>query len=154
MTRYESRTQVVGGYYFNTTSWTLHAVDGERGELPGASGTRWVRLPTLLMIASAVVLSLAFVLFIPTAGLVLFAVVVGGALLRSLRGLVVRGVEAFVHLFAPQWRPGEAWLARHDTTTPPAAGPAPEVPAALNELRTEVETRRTAEEMQAGEREV
>ena len=145
MTRYESKTQVGGGYYFNTTSWTLHAVDGERGELPGASGTRWVRLPTLLMIASALVLSLAFVLFLPVAALVLFGVVVGGALVRSLWSSAVRGVEAFAHLFAPQWRPGEAWLARHDTT-PPAAGPAPEVPAALEELRSEVETRRAAEE--------
>ena len=142
MTRYESRTQVGGGYYFNTTSWTLHAVDGERGELPGASGTRWVKLPTLLMIVAAVVVSLAFVLFIPVAGLVLFGVVVGGALLRSVRGYVVRGTEAFVHLFAPQWRPGEAWLARHDTATPPAT-PAPE---AHDELRNEVETRRAAEE--------
>ena len=145
MTRYESNTQVGGGYYFNTTSWTLHAVDGERGELPGASGTRWVKLPTLLMIAAAVVVSLAFVLFIPVAGLVLFGVVVGGALLRSVRGYVVRGVEATVHLFAPQWRPGEAWLARHHTT-PPSTGPAPEPPAALKELHTEVETRRAEEE--------
>ena len=146
MTRYESRTQVGGGYYFNTTSWSLHAVDGERGELPGASGTRWVKLPTLLMIAAAVVVSLAFVLFIPVAGLVLFGVVVAGALFRAVRGSLVRGVEAVVHLFAPQWRPGEAWLARHDTT-PPAAGPAPEVPAAHEELRSEVETRRAAEEL-------
>lgn len=146
MTRYESNTTVGGGYYFNTTSWTLHSVDGEHGELPGASGTRWVKLPTLLMIAAAVVVSLAFVLFIPVVGLVLFGVVVGGALLRSVRGLAVRGVEAFAHLFAPQWSPGEAWLARHDTT-PPAAAPAPEAPAALEELRSEVETRRAAEEL-------
>ena len=142
MTRYESRTQVGGGYYFNTTSWSLHAVDGERGELPGASGTRWVKLPTLLMIAAAVVVSLAFVLFIPVAGLALFGVVVAGALFRAVRGSLVRGVEAVAHLFAPQWRPGEAWLARHDTTPP-----APEVPAALDELRNEVETRRAAEEL-------
>lgn len=145
MTRYESNTTVGGGYYFNTTSWSLHAVDGEHGELPGASGTRWVKLPTLLMIASAVALSLAFVLFIPVAGLVLFGVVVGGALLRSVRGSAVRGFQAFAHLFAPQWRPGEAWLARRDTT-PPAAGPAPEVPAPLEELRSEVKTRRADED--------
>src|ERR1035437_4051517 len=129
MTRYESKTQVGGGYYFNTTSWTLHAVDGERGELPGVSGTRWVRLPTVLMIASALVLSLAFVLFLPVAGLVLFGVVAVGVLLRSLRGFLVRATEAFLHTSAPRWRPGEPWLARHDTT-PPAPGPTPEVPAA------------------------
>ena len=148
MTRYESNTQVGGGYYFNTTSWSLHSVDGERGELPGASGTRWVKLPTLLMIVSAAIVSLAFVLFLPVAGLALFAVVIGGAILRSLRGLLVRGTESFVHLFAPQWRPGEAWLARHDTT-PPAAGPATEAPATHEELRSEVQTHRAAEESQS-----
>ncbi|MDP1827837.1 MAG: hypothetical protein Q8L48_31475 [Archangium sp.] len=143
MTRYESRTQVGGGYYFNTTSWSLHAVDGERGELPGEMGTRWVRLPTVVMIAAAAVFSLAFVLFLPVVGLGLFAWVVGGAIVRKLGHFVVRAVEAFVHLFAPQWRPGEAWLTRHEPT--PTAGPAPE--ATHEELKNEVETRRAAEEL-------
>lgn len=140
MTRYESRTQVGGGYYFNTTSWTLHAVDGAKGELPGAAGTKWVRLPTLMMIAAALAVSLAFVLFIPVIGFVLFGMVVGGALLA----LVKRATVSLGHTFAPQWVPGEAWLARREENA--VEGPAPEAPAVSEDLRKEVETRRAGEE--------
>lgn len=137
MTRYESRTQVAGGYYFNTTSWTLHAIDGERGELPGSTGTKWVRLPTVVMLVVALSLSLGFVLFIPVIGLALFAWAVLGALVKPVR----RAIVALGHLFAPQWRPGEAWLTRPE---PPAEGPAPQPPT--DELRKEVEERRAHEE--------
>ncbi len=138
MKRYSSQTRVEGGYYLNTTSWEIKAVDGQAGELPGAAGTTSVRMATPVMIVAALILSFLFVIFLPSIGLVLFAGVVGAFALKAL----LRASLAMTHLFAPQWRPGEAWLARLEK--PAAKTPAPS-PESLEALRTEVEARRTAE---------
>lgn len=134
MTRYESRTQVGGGYYFNTTSWTLHAVDGAQGALPGEAGTKWVKLNSPLMVVAAAVVSLGFVLFIPVIGFVLFAKVVGGALVKALG----RATESVMHALAPQWQPGEAWFARRGAKGEQKA-------SAPAELEKEVAARREGE---------
>jgi hypothetical protein len=71
MTRFNSQTTVRGGYYFQTSTLSLHAVEGQWGKLPGEPGTLWVRLPLPLMIVAAAVLSLGFVVFLPVIGFAL-----------------------------------------------------------------------------------
>ena len=133
MTRYESRTQVPGGYYFNTSSWTLHAVDGEKGFLPGEREERWLGLNSVTMMVAAAVVSLGFVLFIPVIGFVLFFKTVGEALFNAF----MRGMESLVHAVAPQWQPGEAWFARRHAKA--------EKNEETDELKKEVEARREEE---------
>jgi hypothetical protein len=132
MTRYDSKTQVGGGYYFNTTSWALHAVDGKRGELPGEANERWVALNSPMMIVAAAVVSFGFVLFLPVIGFVLFGKVVGAAAVNSLR----TAFRALMHALSPRWQPGEAWLARPEQKK---SEPQP------SELAKEVAERRTGE---------
>jgi len=133
MKRYNTQTRVEGGYYLNTTSWEITAVDGEAGELAGPKGTAALRLPTLMMVIAALLLSFVFIVFLPAAGFVLFAGVVVAFVVNAAR----RAAVALAHLFAPQWRPGEAWLTR--------SGKA-EKTEALEETRKEVEERRAGEE--------
>lgn len=102
MTRYPSQTHAAGGYYFNTSTYSLHAVEGRGGRLPGTPGTLWVRLPTVAMIVLAIVLSLGFVVFLPLIG---FALV-----LRAVSLTVVRRLEKrFQTVAGAHWpwaRPG------------------------------------------------
>ena len=140
MRRFNSRTRVVGGYYLSTSSWKIHAVEGESGELPGIAGTDWVRLATPVMVLCALGLSLAFVVFLPAIGLGLFAWVVARAMARAVRA----GAERLAHTFAPHWMPGEAWLARRDETTKKDASL--KAPESLEALRRQVDARRSDEE--------
>jgi len=137
MKRYHTETRVQGGYYLNTTSWEINAIDGEAGQLPGPKGTTAIRLPTLMMVIAALLLSFVFIVFLPAAGFVLFAGVVAAFVIKEAR----RAGLALAHLFAPQWRPGEAWLTRTNKTPPTE-----EKPEALEEVRKEVEERRPGEE--------
>ncbi len=137
MKRYNTETRVEGGYYLNTTSWEITAVDGKAGTLTGPKNTRAVRLPTLMMVIAALLLSFVFIVFLPAAGFVLFAGVVLAFLFKEAR----RAGLALAHLFAPQWRPGEAWLTRSGKK------PAPEEKhEELEEVRKEVNERRPEEE--------
>ena len=139
MKRFASGTQVGGGYYFNTASWTIHAVEGERGELPGPAGAQWTRIATPLMVPLALGLSLSFVLFLPAIGLWLLA----GVLARAASRGVQVAVGHLAHTFAPTWVPGEAWLARRDRK-PDASGKG-DIRESLEEVRREVEAQRARE---------
>jgi hypothetical protein len=71
MKRYEGKTKVEGGFYFNTASWELVTVSGKEGMLPGAKGS-YVKLPTIAVLAGAPLFSGAYVLFLPFIGFALF----------------------------------------------------------------------------------
>ena len=137
MKRYSTETRVQGGYYLNTTSWEITAVDGEAGQLQGPKGTTALRMPTLLMVVAALLLSFVFIIFLPAAGFVLFAGVVAAFVIKEAR----RAGLALAHLFAPQWHPSEAWLTRHGKAQRPE-----EKPEELEAVRKEVEERRPGEE--------
>jgi hypothetical protein len=135
MKRFASQTRVEGGYYVNTSSWAIKAIDGEGGVLPGDPGTTSIRLMLPLLIIAALALSFVFIIFLPFIGFALFASVVAGAAGRAL----ARVGLALTHTFAPQWRPGEAWLTRRAHPT------ANQTPEALQGLRQEVDARRSEE---------
>lgn len=139
MNRYNSQTRATGGYYFNTSSWKIHAIEGEAGELPGAEGTHWVRLAAPVMVGVALLLSLGFVLFLPAIAFGLFAWVVARGMGRGVK----LAAERLARTFAPGWTPGEAYLARRDET--PKAERSPETPESLEALRRQVDARRADE---------
>lgn len=139
MKRFASETQVGGGYYLNTTSWSIEAVEGERGTLPGAPGTESIRLATPVMVVAAMALSLGFVIFLPAIAIGLFAWVLGKGAVKGAEGLMARATETL----APQYVPGEATLVRPEEK--PAATPT----AQTEQLTAEVAARADAEKKNA-----
>ena len=77
---------VEGGYYLNLREWTLEAVDGAHGTLPGDEATPNARIPLLALLVIAPLLGLAFVVLLPFLGL---AVVTEQLWLKA-RALVMR----------------------------------------------------------------
>ena len=72
MRHHTAGTKVPGGFYFNRASWELVTVPGKDGELKGEAAGRYVRVPTLLLLAGAPLFSGAYVLFLPFIGFALF----------------------------------------------------------------------------------
>lgn len=59
------------GFYFNLADWTMHVAPKQGEVLPGAETTRYLALPTAMILVAAPVISLAFVIFLPFIGLAL-----------------------------------------------------------------------------------
>ena len=68
----ESGNKVPGGFYFDRTSWQLVTVNGKEGTLPGEKDARYMKVPSLMVLAGAPVLGGAMVLFLPFVGFALF----------------------------------------------------------------------------------
>lgn len=68
MIRQRGGDAVKGGFYWNRSSWKVEVVKGAAGVLPGDHEARYLRVPVLLMIPLALVLSVLFVLFLPLIG--------------------------------------------------------------------------------------
>jgi len=64
---------VKGGYYWRRDTWRVEAVEGANGVLPGGTERRYLRIPVLLMIPAALVLSIGFVMFLPLIGFAVLA---------------------------------------------------------------------------------
>ena len=75
--------KVNGGFYLNRKTWDLVTVNGKKGLLPGEADERYLKVPTLAMLAAAPVLGATLVVFLPFVGFALFAV----AGLRKVAGL-------------------------------------------------------------------
>ena len=75
--------KVDGGFYLNRKTWDLVTVNGKKGLLPGETEDRYLKVPTLAMLAAAPVLGATLVVFLPFVGFALFAV----AGLRKVAGL-------------------------------------------------------------------
>jgi hypothetical protein len=66
--------KVAGGFYLNRKTWDLVTVNGKKGLLPGETEDRYLKVPTLAMLAAAPVLGATLVVFLPFVGFALFAV--------------------------------------------------------------------------------
>ena len=62
---------VKGGFYWNRGTWHLENVEGTTGTLPGDGNTRYLWIPTLLMLLLAPVMGGLFVVFLPFVGFAL-----------------------------------------------------------------------------------
>ena len=68
MFKYTGGETVKGGYFWCRSTWRLEVVEGQSGVLPGGAGDAYVRVPVLVMIPLALLLSVPFVLFLPLIG--------------------------------------------------------------------------------------
>jgi len=75
MRRYKAREKVDEGIYFNLRRLAFKSLE-ERGRLPGNEGDVYFRLPLLLVLPVGLLVSLAFLIFLPLVGFAMLAMVV------------------------------------------------------------------------------
>jgi hypothetical protein len=107
MATYAGGTAVARGYFIQGRSFEFANVEKDGGQLPGSAETRWVRVPTLLVIAMAPALGGLFVMTLPFVGFGLVAYEVA----RRLAPGAKAGAKELAATVAPVWVPGEAHLA-------------------------------------------
>jgi len=71
MWTYTGGETVEGGFYWNRGTWHLENVEGRTGTLPGDRATRYIWIPTLVMLVLAPVMGGLFVVFLPFIGFAL-----------------------------------------------------------------------------------
>lgn len=95
------------GIYLNLRELTFKSLD-EEGRLPGTGETVWRRVPAVVMLVAAPVISVAFFVFLPLIGFLMLAGVVGVKLYELGKRLLV----ASLPVLRPAWQPARAFLSR------------------------------------------
>jgi len=75
MRRYKAREKVDEGIYFNLRRLAFKSLE-ERGRLPGNEGDVYFRLPLLLVLPVGLLVSVAFLIFLPLVGFAMLAMIV------------------------------------------------------------------------------
>lgn len=57
-----------GGFYWKKGAWEIVTVEGKTGILPGGEDAQYVRVPGILVLPVALLLSIAYVVFLPVVG--------------------------------------------------------------------------------------
>ncbi len=93
-------SETKGGLYWNKGEWEIVTVEGKKGILPGTADVRYLRIPMILFAPVAMIVSIAYVVFLPFVGFaMLLAVIVkkirsGGLRLRVAKGANVEASNA------------------------------------------------------------
>lgn len=95
------------GIYLNLRELTFKSLD-EEARLPGTGETVWRRVPAVVMLVAAPVISVAFFVFLPLIGFLMLAGVVGVKLYELGKRLLV----ASLPVLRPAWQPARAFLSR------------------------------------------
>jgi hypothetical protein len=110
MRRYKGNEKVEAGIYLNPRQVSFKSMDGE-ARLPGCHEDRYLRVPTLALVAAGPALGLTYVILLPFIGFAMLAWVAGGRLME----LTGQGAAAAVSVLKPAWRPAMAFLSRGKT---------------------------------------
>ncbi|HUL60262.1 MAG TPA: hypothetical protein VLU43_13350 [Anaeromyxobacteraceae bacterium] len=128
--------KVNGGYYWNPKSLAVEVVPQEGGKLPGDAGTKYVKVPFLMLFAIVPVMGALFLMFLPFIGFALFAYAIG----RKVGIFARRGAEDLAATMSPGMPlPGEAHFTGKPGEEKPAEG---KTPAELEKLAKEIEEKR------------
>lgn len=88
-------SEVKGGLYWNKGEWEIVTVEGEKGRLPGNEDAQYLRIPTILFPPVAMIVSIAYVIFLPFIGFaMLLKVIVNKIRSGGLRSHVARRESA------------------------------------------------------------
>ncbi|MFP3939331.1 MAG: hypothetical protein ACLF0P_03405 [Thermoanaerobaculia bacterium] len=104
---YRGGETVEPGIYLDVRELRFRSMD-EEGRLPGGETTRWRRVPAVVMLLAAPVISVAYFVFLPMVGFLMLAGVVGLKLHRLGKQLAI----AMVPMLRPAWQPARAFLSR------------------------------------------
>ena len=135
MTTTTGNSSVSPGYYLSTKTFAIEVIGEEGGTLPGPSSVKYVAVPFPLLFLVVPVIGLAFLMFLPAIGFVLFA----QAVALKLTGHVAEGAGALAATVAPDLATGAAYMAGHKEGEKPAAKVTPEI----EELEKEIGEKRS-----------
>jgi hypothetical protein len=137
MLRHHGGERVKAGFYFNLETWAVTTLSGTGGVLAGRD-TRYLRVPTLALLALAPLMGLAYAMFLPFIGI---AMVVSHVSKRA--GLAAKSaVSGVLTATSPAMRPGEAYFGGERPSGKPAEGePEPGVELRLKDIEDEIARR-------------
>jgi hypothetical protein len=135
MATYTGSSNVRGGYYLSTRTWTVEVVGNEGGTLPGPATTRYLSVPFPLLFLVVPIIGLAFLVFLPFIGFALLA----NAIVRRVTGHVAVEATRLAATVAPDAATGAAYLAGEKGEEKPAE----KVTKELEELEKEIEEKRS-----------
>ena len=113
MTTYTGTQDVEPGLYFNLKRYRMKSVE-TRGPLPGTDKETYCRVPMLVMLASAPLLGLAFVIFLPLIGFAMVAWLLGQKVVQATAGAATEAIR----VVRPSWAPSLAFLSRSKPADP------------------------------------
>jgi len=105
--RFHGNQVVDPGIYLNLRELSFKSMD-EEGRLPGGEEAHWRRVPVLLMLVAAPIVSVVYFIFLPLVGFLMLAGVVG----LKLYALGKQAGAAMVPMLRPAWQPARAFLSR------------------------------------------
>jgi hypothetical protein len=126
MTKLSAGTPVKSGYYFSLKTWTIHPMETDGEQLPGATGEQWIPMSLPFAVAAAPLLGAGFLMFLPAIGFYVTAKALARPVLRVFR----KSTDELAATMSPGLVPGEAYL-----TGKRADEAAPEAKAASGEER-------------------
>jgi len=110
MFKYNGGQAAKSGFYWNARTWAITMLERQGGVLPGGAEDRYARIPVLAMLVVAPFMGAAYVMFLPFIGIAMVADFVARRLGRGVK----TGALAMAAVVSPQWRPGEAYLAKDE----------------------------------------
>jgi hypothetical protein len=110
MFRHTGGETVRQGFYWNGAKWDVTLIEPQGGLLPGEANERYARVPVLAMLVLAPIMGALYVFFLPFIGVAMVLDFVARRAGRAVRA----GAMSLLAAVAPQWRPGEAYLAERE----------------------------------------
>ncbi len=136
MRTYRGTEEGPGGVYLNLTNGEFVQLHEKTRLLPGTREVKYIKVPAALAMIAGPFIGLAFIIFLPFAGVAGFVSYLGYWLWRG-----IMAMERWtLQLAAAGWNPGRAYFTRHGGT--PAKKPEVKADEELTELEEEITTRR------------
>jgi hypothetical protein len=66
--KHKGGSETKGGFYWKKGTWEIVTVEGKRGVLPGTQDAEYLRVFGIFLLPVALVLSIAYVVFLPLVG--------------------------------------------------------------------------------------
>ncbi len=105
MKHYRAHETVDEGFYWNPRRLAFKSLE-ERGRLPGETDDTYVRIPALAVLPMGLVVSLAYVIFLPLIGFLML----GRIVVEKLYRLAADGARSAGRVLQPAWLPARAYL--------------------------------------------
>ncbi|MCK6572542.1 hypothetical protein L6V77_15765 [Myxococcota bacterium] len=132
------------GVYVGVNRLTAHHVSAPDEPLGGEAGTRYLRIPTPLLLVLSPFLGAAYVIAFPVIAVFTMAAMLVHVVVDAVR----EAWERHEHLADLRWSPAAAYLLpenEKNAENAPTTTPAPEGDPALSALQSEIEARRETE---------
>jgi len=100
MLKHKGGNPAKDGFYWKKGEWEIVTVEGEDGRLPGGSECEYIKVPGLLFVPAALMLSVLFVIFLPFIGFAMLFVLIGMKAAKGVGALSAGIAENLAQLWA------------------------------------------------------